>query len=335
MIPTVKYSAKPKFIRLLNGDFEEEFKNDVLVGLTSFPKFLLPKYFYDCTGSLLFEKICETPEYYVTRTESSILKKYSDEIAEINSAQKIIVELGSGSSMKTRYLLNSFSKINDFITYIPIDVSEIVIESCERLNEKFPKVKISGIVAEYTQGLNFIFGKINEPKLIIFLGSSIGNFTPSEAKEFLKSIRSAMNENDSLLIGFDMRKDVNVLNAAYNDSQNITAQFNLNILQRINNELGGEFDLNKFEHNAFFNEKESRIEMHLVSKEEHDVCVHSIRKKIYFAKGETIHTENSYKFTDEMINDLSQSAGLKLRNKWSDEKKYFQLVSSRSKKNCN
>jgi len=319
------YNERFKVYLASNGVKENTFAEDVKIGLTSQRKFLLPKYFYDTAGSGLFEKICETPEYYVTRTEAEIIRQNSDEISGHNYHKNILVELGSGSSQKTRYLLKSFLNCHNEIKYIPIDVSDILIPSGLDLLDEFDRLKIDGIHSVYEKGLLIAGTVVKEPKMLIFLGSSIGNFEQREALEFLKLIASTMNVDDSFLIGFDLVKDMNVLNAAYNDEEGYTAKFNLNLLKRINTELNGEFDLSKFKHKAFFNADDSRIEMHFVSLEEQDICIHEIREKIHFKKGETIHTENSYKFTDEMIEKLASKAGLTIEKMWKDEIDYFAL----------
>lgn len=308
-----------------NGARKNTFAEDVKIGLTSANKFLLPKYFYDVNGSALFEQICETPEYYVTRVEAAILKQHSDDIYNANTGKDIIIELGSGTSIKTRYIINSFISNTGGLTYIPIDVSDIIIPSSEVLIKDFERLNVKGILADYETGLETAGTMIDSPKMIVFLGSSIGNFDLHEAKALVHKISNIMKESDSFLIGFDLVKDEDVLNAAYDDAAGVTAKFNLNILARINSELGGEFDLSKFRHTAYFNNTESRMEMHLVSLDEQDVCIHEIREKIHFAKGEKIHTENSYKFTDKMIEDIAESAGLKLLNKWKDSSNYFAL----------
>lgn len=320
-----KINDRLSVFRVENGNGKNTFAEDVRYGLTEFPKGLHPKYFYDSKGSELFERICETPEYYVTRTESSILKKSASEIAGLNSDKKVIVELGSGSSVKTRYIISSFINNQGSITYIPIDVSDILIESAKSLLNDFEGLNIKGIISEYEEALEVVNEVVTEPKIIVFLGSSIGNFTQFEARELIEEISSVMNEHDSFLIGFDLVKDINVLNAAYDDSYGITAKFNLNLLERINNELGGNFDLNKFKHKAFFNEIESRVEMHLVSLEEQEVYIKEIDETIHFGKGETIHTENSYKFTDDIIDELASSAELMVDKRWKDENNWFEL----------
>lgn len=301
------------------------FAEDVYSGLTSTPKTLPPKYFYDYEGSELFEKICRTPEYYVTRTEASILKRYSHEIAARNPDKKVIVELGSGSSIKTRYILSAFISRVGAVTYVPIDVSDILVTSGNALLNDFEGLTVNGILGEYEESIEAAGKIFDEPKFIVFLGSSIGNFDLSHAGEFLKTISGSMKNDDSLLIGFDMVKDTETLKRAYNDSLGVTADFNKNILKRINAELDGEFDLDKFSHKADFNHTESRMEMHLISRENQQVklngsCI------VDFQKGESIHTENSYKFTPQMIDDLADTASLRVKKVWNDDQNYFSLT---------
>lgn len=300
------------------------FADDVIAGLKAKPKSISPKYFYDEKGSELFEKICLTPEYYVTRTEASILKIHSAEIAEVNSGKNLIIELGSGSSIKTRYILNSFIQKGSPVTYVPIDVSEILIQSGNKLLNDFEGLCVNGIIGEYEQALEIVTEIFTQPKLIVFLGSSIGNFDLAHAEDFLKKISGSMNKGDSLLIGFDLVKDEEILNAAYNDEEGVTAEFNLNLLRRINREFNSGIDINNFEHTAFFNSPKSRIEMHLISKCDQSFTLNG-SGEISFKKNETIHTENSYKFTDEMIIELAAAAGLSITNSWKDKNSYFEL----------
>lgn len=300
------------------------FLDAVASGFSSVQKSIPPKYFYDEKGSQLFERICSTPEYYVTRTESAILKDFAAEIAELNTDKKTIIELGSGSSVKTRYILKAFLRSSGNITYMPVDVSGIMVESSKLLLNDFEGLVIKGISGEYLDALEIVDKTVTEPKLIIFLGSSIGNFDLPHAEEFLKKISSVMKPNDSLLIGFDLVKDIKILNAAYNDKEGVTAEFNLNLLRRINNKLNADIDIANFEHKAFFNPEESRIEMHLVSKCDQTFSLNGT-DLICLKENETIHTENSYKFTDEMIKDLARSADLKINNVWKDSRNYFGL----------
>ncbi len=318
-------SERLNIYNVRNGVKKNTFAKDVKEGLLDKVKGLHPKYFYDSKGSELFEKICETPEYYVTRTEASILKKYAGELAELNSDKTVVVELGSGSSVKSRHIITSFINNNGRLDYIPIDVSEILIESSQLLINDFDKLHITGVISEYEEGMEMVNLITAHPKLVMFLGSSIGNFTGDEARALAKEISNNMNEKDSFLIGFDLKKDADVLEAAYNDKQGLTAEFNLNILTRINNELGGEFDKNKFKHYAYYNEPDTRIEMHIVSLIDQKVFIKGINETITFKKGETIHTENSYKYSDDMINYLAASAGLKVTNTWKDDNNYFAL----------
>jgi len=320
-----------RIIRLDNFPKTNSFAEDVKIGLTSGNKFLLPKYFYDISGSELFERICETEEYYPTRTEISILKNLSDTISERNKEKNLIVELGSGSSYKTNYILQSFLKSRDKLYYIPIDVSDILVESSKNLIEKYEKLFITGLVTYYEEGMDYIIKADKSPKLILFLGSSIGNFTEEEAIHFMKMLGNDITCDDRLLIGFDLIKDRKVLLDAYNDKAGITAEFNLNILKRINTELGGNFDLGKFEHSAIFNEEKSRMEMHLISKEDQNVFIKDISEEISFKKGEIIHTENSYKFTHEMINSLAEASGMEFSDSYTDDKKYFALCAFKLK----
>lgn len=301
------------------------FAEDVKSGLTAANKYLLPKYFYDKKGSELFERICLTPEYYVTKTEASILKKYADEIVKYNENRAVLQELGSGTSIKTKYLISSYIKKCKSLHYVPIDVSEIMIQSSESLINEFAGLKITGIIADYTEGIEMSSYLFAEPKLILFLGSSIGNFDLFHAEQFVQYISSKMNYGDSLLIGFDMVKDIKVLNEAYNDKEGITAEFNMNLLARMNNELEADFDLNNFRHFSFFNQDKSRIEMHLVSLKDQLVKINAIDSTISFTQGERVHTENSYKFTKEMISEIAAYSGLEFSKMWTDDKKYFSL----------
>lgn len=307
------------------------FSEDVKAGLTAGNKFLLPKYFYDKKGSELFEKICETEEYYPTRAETNILKNLSGVISERNPGKKQLIELGSGSSVKTEYLINSFLKDRGYLLYVPIDVSDIIIESSSNLTDKFPGLYVDAVISFYEEGMDFIVSREKSSKLILFLGSSIGNLSGEERIAFMKMLGKYMSGSDRLLIGFDLIKDKEILDMAYNDSQGFTAEFNLNLLQRINNELGGNFDRDGFEHIAFFNKKRSRIEMHLKASSKMTVEIKEIGEKILFEKGEMIHTENSYKFNYEMIKELADNSGLEFSDYYTDENEYFSLCAFKLK----
>lgn len=324
-------SSRLKVYHTNNLLHTNSFSEDVSRGLNSEVKYLLPKYFYDKRGSELFEQICGTEEYYPTRTETEILKKLSGIISERNSGRKLLVELGSGSSVKTEYLIRSFLNNRSSFIYVPIDVSDIIIESSKILTDKYPGLKVDAIISFYEEGMDFIVHKNNSPKLMLFLGSSIGNFSRDDRTDFMKMLKKYMNEDDRLLIGFDMIKDKDILEKAYNDSKGITAEFNLNILQRINKELDGNFDPAEFGHVAFYNERMSRIEMHLKARSQMTVDINATGEKISFEKGEMIHTENSYKFNKQMINELAEETGLEFSDYYTDEKNYFSICTFKIK----
>jgi L-histidine Nalpha-methyltransferase len=311
----------------------EEFASDVARGLASKNKFLNSRYFYDKVGSQLFRHICLQPEYYLTRTEASILTKHVQVIAKLTGSNISIIELGSGSSSKTTILLSHLALQKKRIFYFPIDISSsTLIESAQRLKTQFPSVNIIGIPSEYNIGFEMaakhIAGdnKIADRKLVVFLGSSIGNFELAQAKSLLRILREKLDRSDFLLVGFDLQKEKSVLNAAYNDRAGITAKFNLNLLARVNRELGGNFDLGKFDHYAFYNDDKQRIEMHLLSKTDQHVYVDTLGKTFAFRKGETIHTENSYKYSLDQIAALAEDSGFLVKKNFMDKKKWFDLA---------
>lgn len=304
----------------------DNFASDVKKGLTSEEKFLLSKYFYDEKGSQLFEQISDLDEYYLTRTEREILESKSGEISTLFSDRISMVELGSGSSEKTRLLIKAFLKRFGNLFYIPIDISlSILEESSLNLLADFPGLDIQAINATYQKGLRKLHSISKPPRLILFLGSNIGNFQRHDAENFLHCIQELMHPTDRLLAGIDLKKDKKELEAAYNDSLGVTAKFNLNLLERINRELGGEFDLNEFKHLAIYNENIGRIEMHLVSKIDQTVHISDINLDVPFKEGETIHTENSYKYSLQDIDELAQSAGLLTKERWLDANERFSL----------
>jgi L-histidine Nalpha-methyltransferase len=322
-----------------NREFEE-FANDVAMCLAGKSKYLSPKYLYDKIGSQLFEQICNQPEYYLTRTEVSILNKHAPAISKLVGSNIQIIELGSGSSSKTAILLSYLSSQKKRIYYFPIDISNsILTESARRLKSQFPNASIIGIRSDYNIGIDRAVTECmaaektkkninNSPytKLVLFLGSSIGNFELKEARSLLRSIRQKLDTNDFLLIGFDLQKGESVLNAAYNDKAGITAKFNLNLLARINRELGGNFELGKFEHCAFYNREQHRIEMHLVSKTDQQLYIGALGKTFFLKKDESIHTENSYKYSLSQIASLAEGCGFRLEKNFTDKKRWFDLA---------
>ena len=316
-------------------DALREFESDVDIGLSSTPKYLQPKYFYDEAGSKLFEQICFQKEYYLTRTEAQILKESSSEIMRLahNGGDRInIIELGSGTSTKTRILFRYLlSEQNRQVFYYPIDISDTaLLETTNMLSGDFPNLHIKEIISDYRAGLGkacaLVHGDAGEMnKIILFLGSSIGNLGPEEATSFLRTLRGKMIEGDSLLVGFDLEKDVETLEAAYNDKAGITAKFNLNMLRRINRELGGYFDLSSFDHLSFYNRDAHRIEMHLVSKMNQSVSIDALGRKFDFLDGETIHTENSHKYSVRRIEILARRCGLAVKKHFVDDNRWFDL----------
>lgn len=302
----------------------ETFADVVRKGLSRTPKSLPPRFFYDARGSELFDKICQLPEYYLTRTETALLRSCFKDATK--NEISTIIELGSGSADKTKILFNEL-KAHPSITFVPIDISKDAIEeSSSAILAEYDNVKIHAQVAEYDQSFETIKRYSDIPSLVLFLGSNIGNFTPSEAINFLDSIRQNIGKDSKVIIGFDMQKSESVLKSAYNDINGVTAEFNLNLLSRINRELGGEFILKQFRHNAFYNKAESRIEMHLVSEKDQEVRINEIDKTIYFEKNETIHTENSYKFSLEQIEQLASQSRFTIEKMYTDDKKWFSLV---------
>jgi L-histidine N-alpha-methyltransferase len=297
-----------------------DFGDEVREGLVGQPKRLPCRYFYDERGSLLFEEICDLPEYYLTRTEHGILEQSADEIAALLPAQTTMVELGSGSSTKTRLLIEAFLRRHGKLHYVPLDISPTILQSSALdLLERYEALKIMAIAAEYDDGLRHLPRAGDAPRLILFLGSTIGNFRPQEAREFLSNLRQTMGPNDRLLLGADLDKSPDVLCPAYDDAAGVTAAFNMNLLERINRELGGNFKLENFEHTARWNGDEHRVEMHLVSTCAQQIHIEALDLNVDFALGESIHTENSHKHSRSMLEDLCTQSGLRHAEQWTDE----------------
>lgn len=304
---------------------EKTFAEDVSYSLNRDSKFISPKYFYDKKGSELFEQICNLPEYYPTRTEIQILKKIQPELERYLDESFRLVELGSGSSVKTRLILDVFDKIQDRIEYFPIDISEILTESSELLQKDYDDLHITGIVDTYEGGLEFIEKYDDKKNLIIFLGSSYGNFNPNDGKIFLKKINSVMKKDDLFLIGLDLVKNKETLENAYDDSQGITAKFNLNVLSRINDELDADFDLDNFQHVAKYNEKDQRIEMYLKSLANQSIIISKANLSLKMTQGELIHTEHSHKYTLAQIEEVMNQTDFKIKEIWLDETENYSL----------
>jgi len=299
------------------------FMEDVIEGLSDQNKWLNSMYFYDEIGSKLFTEICKLEEYYVTRTELSIMRDNLDDIIRTIGLNPFLIELGSGASEKVRLLLDRF---NNNCSYMGIEISKnFLLSSSKLLAKEYPFINIYAVCADFTQlhQLNMLIEPYQN-KVFYFPGSTIGNFLFDEAIILLKEVRSVLKKGDGFLIGIDRYKDEAILHAAYDDSQNVTAKFNLNLLKRINRELNANFDIDKFTHKIIFNKDLHRIEMHLESNAKQDVTINN--KTFSFKRAERIHTENSYKYTREMMNDLFHQGHFKVVKEWTDENEYFTLA---------
>lgn len=293
---------------------------DLVMGLMKTPKTISSKFLYDETGSRLFEDITTLPEYYQTRTETAILTSSIDILRLYFDRPTTLVELGSGSSTKTKILLDEMDAIQ---AYVPIDIStDFLNETLRRLSLKYPDVTMTGVSADYTKSFE-IPTFDTERTIVFFPGSTIGNFEPEAAIEFLRHVRTRLSNGDLLIIGVDRKKERSIIEAAYNDADGVTSAFNKNLLTRINRECGSHIDETAFEHISFYNEQEGRIEMHLQSLVNQTISLDG--DLITFAEGETIHTENSYKFDLNDIERLSEESGLRLKRVISDELTYFSV----------
>ena len=299
---------------------------DIIRGLTEKPKSLPPKYFYDDPGSQLFEQICELPEYYPTRTEAWILQQYADEIAEITNCCELI-ELGSGSSTKTQALLTAYQKISGNCRYLPIDVSGGILKtSVLQLQEKYPDIAIHGLLGTYEQALVHLKSNYLQSRMLFFLGSSLGNFNQEECDSFLNQVSQTLQPGDYFLLGIDLQKPQNILEAAYNDSQEVTAAFNLNMLSHLNWRFQGSFDISLFRHQAVYNQVDHQIEMYLHCQQSHFVSLEVLDLKVSFEVGESILTEISRKFNLATMAKNLADKGLKPLKTWTDEKEWFGLI---------
>lgn len=297
-----------------------DFYGDVVKGLTSDRKQLPSKYFYDKRGSVLFEQICHLDEYYPTDSEVSIMQNDITEITDCLGKGLQLIELGSGSSMKTRLLLDN---CRDLKMYVPVDISgNFLNQTARKLRSDYPDLDIRPVAADYTSPFKIPESEAIKRRVVYFPGSTIGNFTRQRASAFLDTIGENLSFGDGLLIGVDLKKDVGVLEAAYNDSKGITAEFNKNILTRINHELSADFDLGQFRHRAFYNVAEGRIEMHLESLSDQVVQVNGMQ--VTFEEGETIHTENSHKYTVEEFEEVAGDH-FDRQKTWTDERGYFSV----------
>jgi dimethylhistidine N-methyltransferase len=303
----------------LHPDVEAQLE-EILAGLQAPVKQLPSKLFYDARGSELFDRICELDEYYPTRTELDIMRSDCAEMAAAIGAHCLVIELGSGNGLKTRVLLEH---LDEPACYIPVDISkEHLLAAASELARLFPRLEILPVCGDYTLRLELPTPERRPARRVVYFpGSTIGNFDPDRAVRFLKRMAGHSGTDGGLLIGIDLKKDPSVLHDAYNDSKGVTAAFNLNLLRRLNRELGSDFDLEAFRHRAFYNEAEGRIEMHLVSRADQQVRLGGAT--ISFAAGETIWTESSYKYDPEEFAALAETAGFRLEHRWMDARRWF------------
>jgi L-histidine N-alpha-methyltransferase len=300
------------------------FAEDAREGLTAQFKFLPPKYFYDAIGSTLFQAITLLPEYYPTRAEAEILNNFADEIVNSIDGDKILLELGAGSATKTRALIESLLKSQNDLLFLSNDISPIALEESSRiLLQLYPRLRIEAYAADYFTALENFCLPADKPVLCLFLGSNIGNFTYAEAVELMNAWRGILKTGDAVLLGTDLKKDLQILINAYDDPTLVTAAFNLNLLARLNREFEADFNLRFFKHKAIYNNAEGRIEMHLESLRQQTVFLKKLNLTVGFAAGETIHTENSYKFNLADLTHLASVTGFELRKTWFDLEKRF------------
>src|SRR5215211_4562196 len=294
--------------------------SDVIAGLSSNPRALPCKYFYDARGAALFQKICELPEYYVTRTEIDILDRYRAEIASQLGPNIELIGLGTGAGTKTRILVEALEQP---AAYIPVDISEKQLRKSAALFRKiFPKLEVLPVCADYLQPVELPSPRYKPARNVVYFpGSTIGNFEPNEALEFLRRVGNVSGQGGGLLIGVDLQKDHNVIEAAYNDKAGVTAQFNLNLLAHINRETGANFDLKRWQHRAIYNPEAGRIEMYLISETAQTVCIQD--REFRFRAGERILTEHSYKHTPDGFITLARQAGFDFVTLWTDEARLF------------
>lgn len=301
-----------------------QFARDVLNGLQSIPKQIPAQYFYDEQGSILFQKITAHQDYYLTRAEYSILEKVSEELAASIDTEVIdIIELGVGDGHKTQLVLEGFLKQQKVINLYPIDISAKAMSQLGETLGQHDNLTIHGVIADYFAGLAHVREHSTNRQLVLFLGSNIGNFNPLQSQRFLKKLRGILNPGDHMLIGFDLKKDIAMLNRAYNDSAGYTRQFNLNLLQRINNELGGQFDLNNFEHYGAYNPRLGAMESFLISKKQQSVYISALDTHFEFDKFEPVHLEYSFKYLKQEVEKLAEDTGFTVVHHYIDGEERF------------
>lgn len=322
--PASREESERLRVHRLTAAVADDFAADVRRGLTAPGKFLLPKYFYDDLGSRLFDAICHVPEYYLTRAEADIFARHAAEIVERarDGARRLtLFELGSGSAAKTRRLIDALLAAQKRLTYVPVDISTAALEeSASALLGDYEGLSVTAYAADYDTALPRLRENFEDDAraLVLFLGSNVGNFDRAEAREFLRRVRASLRAGDRLLLGADLKKDAATLEAAYDDPLGITAAFNLNLLARINRELGADFSLRDFRHVALYDEAEGRVEMHLESTGEQNVRVEALGLDLHFRAGERLHTENSYKYSLDELSALAADTGFAREHTWLD-----------------
>ena len=298
---------------IVEAPIRDDFAEAVREGLARRPRRIPPRFFYDARGSELFERICALPEYYVTRTELAILRRHAHELPPTDT----VIEFGCGYGAKTRLLFEVFLRARRKMTFVPVDISRRALEeTCRLLTDGHPGLTVRAVRTEFERASELI---PSEPSLVLFLGSNIGNLDRAESVRLLRTLRG-----HKVLVGFDMQKDPAVLHAAYNDAQGVTAEFNLNVLARINLELGGSFNLAQWKHLSFYNAMAARIEMHLESTDAQ--AVRLLGETHVFKPGERIHTEDSYKFSEAQIRAIAAEGGFRVEQWWTDEQRWFSVV---------
>lgn len=314
---------------LASGAASAGLAEDARRGLAATPKYLLPKYFYDELGSRLFDSICLLPEYYLTRAEDEIFARHAADIvtaAATDGAPLALLELGSGSAAKTRRIIEALVARQRDLLYVPVDISPAALEESARtLLQIYPSLRVEAYAGDYAAALPRLRESLDADTraLALFLGSNIGNFDPAEARALLRDLRRSLRAGDLLLVGADLKKDRATLEAAYDDALGVTAAFNLNLLARLNRELGADFDLRQFRHVAFFNETEGRVEIYIESERAQVAHIRALNLAVSFAEGERVHTENSYKYDLRGLLSLASETGFRSTRTWLDEAERF------------
>lgn len=328
--PASREESERLRVHRLTAAVADDFAADVREGLTAAPrKYLRPKYFYDSLGSRLFDAICLLPEYYLTRAEADIFARHAAEIvarARAGGSHLTLVELGSGSASKTRHIIEALLREQPRLTYVPVDISTAALEeSAGALLGDYEALSVTAYAADYDTALPRLRENFEEGgrALVLFLGSNVGNFDRAEARDFLRRVRAALRTGDRLLLGADLKKDAATLEAAYDDPVGVTAAFNLNLLARINRELGADFNVRDFRHVALYDEAEGRVEMHLESTRAQAVRIDALGLNVNFRAGERIHTENSYKYSLDELTALAADTGFAREHTWLDPAERF------------